>query len=168
MLPPNAAILASGRQSEPGLCFVNTGILSSERKQSFIRDLKNKETLGTIWLIKAAVLFLLQDCSCTPRCQLWKPAWLWEAIFIIKNPEGQFQQQYAWREERCRFYLLQWGLVPSVILAGRCPLALGNSLCPLSVQSFSSKFTLGFVKDLGFGGLEIQHWSAWWVSQALS
>lgn len=82
-LPPNAAILASGRQSELGLCFVNAEMLSSERKQSFIRDLKNKKTLGTIWLIKDAVLLLLQDCSCTPRCPLWKPARLWETIFII-------------------------------------------------------------------------------------
>lgn len=45
-LPPNAAILASGRRSELGLCFVNAEILSSERKQSFMRDLKNEKTLG--------------------------------------------------------------------------------------------------------------------------
>ena len=45
-LPPNAAILASGRRSELGLCFVNAETLSSERKQSFMRDLKNKKTLG--------------------------------------------------------------------------------------------------------------------------
>lgn len=46
-LPLNAAILASGRRSELGLCFVTAEILSSERKQSFIRDLKNKKTLGS-------------------------------------------------------------------------------------------------------------------------
>lgn len=132
-LPPNAAILASSRQSELGLCCVNAEMLSSESGSIFYQRSLLKETNNNL-TIQGAALFQLQTVLHT-QTSILKPASLGNHFHYLDIRKDNFNSSMLGGKRGVGSALVR-PCTLLVTLAVQCPLFSGNPSAPLSVQSF--------------------------------